>query len=278
MKRSYLYLLLLAATCISVFACNDPSSQQSTEETPATPKIKEENVTYRSDTTTLDGYVAYDESSDKKRPAVLVIPEWWGMVEYPKMRARQLAELGYIAMAVDMYGNGKVADSPSAAQNSAMPFYQNPQLAKSRIDAAMAKIKSYSQTDTNNIAAIGYCFGGGMVLNAARLGEPWKGAVSFHGTLIGTPANKDLLKAKILVLHGGDDKFVSQADVDKFKKQMDSIGASYDLKVYPGATHAFTNPKSDETAKKFNMPIAYNAAADTASWNEMKAFLEKVFK
>jgi dienelactone hydrolase len=209
---------------------------------------------------------------------VLVVHEWWGLNGYPKMRARKLAELGYVAMAVDMYGNGKTADNPDDAGKMAGPFYQDPQMAKSRFDAALNKLKTYPQVDTTNIAAIGYCFGGGIVLNTARLGENLKGVVSFHGTLVGTPADKNLLKAKILVCHGADDQFVKPQEVAKFKKQMDSIGADYTFKQYPNATHAFTNPDATASGQKFKIPIAYNAAADSASWNDMKSFFAKIFR
>jgi dienelactone hydrolase len=207
-----------------------------------------------------------------------VIPEWWGLNDYPKMRARELAKLGYIALAMDMYGDGKVAETPDQAKALAGPFYGAPQKAKARIDAALATLKNYPQADTSKVAAIGYCFGGGMALNAARMGENVKGVVSFHGSLVGTPANKDLLKAKILVCHGLADKFVTRQEVDTFKKQMDSIHADYTFKAYPDATHAFTNPRSTETGKKFNMPIAYNPTADSASWKDMRDFFDKIFK
>ena len=248
------------------------------KETVKAPTIKEENVTYSANNVTMHGYIAYDANKEGKRPAVLVIHEWWGLNDYPKMRARKLAELGYIAMAIDMYGDGKTADNPDDAGKYAMPFYQNPQMAKARFDAAMNKLKTYSQADTNNMAAIGYCFGGGMVLNMARMGDNLKGVVSFHGTLVGVPADKNLLKAKILVCHGADDKFVQQTEVDKFKKQMDSIGADYTFKAYPNATHAFTNPAATENGEKFKIPIKYNAAADSASWDDMKDFFARIFK
>lgn len=240
--------------------------------------MKEENVTYTVDGVTFDGFVTYDESIKGKRPAILVVHEWWGMNDYPKMRARELAKLGYIAMAVDMYGNGKIAANPKEAQDLATPFYQDPQLAKKRLDAAITKIKTYPQTDANNIAAIGYCFGGSVVLNSAKLGADLKGVVSFHGGLAGVPANKELLKAEILVCHGAADKFVSQKDVDTFKHQLDSIGFKYTFKVYANATHAFTNPDATKIGKEFNMPIEYNAEADKNSWNDMKLFFGKLFK
>lgn len=242
------------------------------------PKLKEENITYSGDNITMNGFIVYDENIKGKRPAVLVVHEWWGLNDYDKMRARELAKLGYIAMAVDEYGNGKQADNPDSACKLAMPFYQNPQMAKTRLDAAIAKLKEWAQTDAGKMAAIGYCFGGGVLLNSARMGEDLKGVVSFHGSLVGTPADKSLLKAKILVCHGAEDKFVSPAEVDKFRHQMDSIGADYSLKIYSGATHSFTNPNSTAMGKKFSLPIEYNAAADIASWNDMKEFFEKIFK
>jgi dienelactone hydrolase len=159
-----------------------------------------------------------------------------------------------------------------------MPFYQNPQLVKRRLEAAISRIKEFPQTDADNIAAIGYCFGGSAVLNSARLGADLKGVVSFHGGLIGAPADKDLLKAKILVCHGASDKSVSQKDVETFKHQMDSIGAIYFVKIYPNATHAFTNPASTMNGKTFNMPIEYNAEADKNSWNDMNVFFSMLFK
>jgi dienelactone hydrolase len=151
-------------------------------------------------------------------------------------------------------------------------------MTKSRFDAALKKLKTFSNVDTNNIAAIGYCFGGGVVLNVARLGEDLKGVVSFHGSLIGAPADKKLLKAKILVCHGAADQFTKPQDVAQFKKQMDSIGADYTFKQYPDASHAFTNPKATEIGEKYKIPIKYNAAADSASWNDMKDFFAKIFK
>lgn len=273
----YAYMVLLAAATAS---CNSGSSygHRLAGATLNKVTIKEENITYSSGGTTFKGFVAYDEARKGKRPAVLVVPEWWGLNDYPRSRARQLAAMGYIAMAVDMYGDGKVGANPQEAQQLATPFYKDPTLAKTRLDAAFQKIKTYGQTDPAKIAAIGYCFGGFIALNAAKLGEELKGVVSFHGGLAGVTPDKSLLKAKILICHGGADKFESPQEIAAFKKGMDSIGADYTFKVYPNATHAYTNPASTETGKKFNMPIEYNAAADTASWNDMKSFFAKIFK
>ena len=150
-------------------------------------------------------------------------------------------------------------------------------MAKKIFDRAVEELKKNPNVDQSKMAGIGYCFGGGMLLNFVRMGEPLNGIVSFHGSLLGTPANKDLTKAEILVCHGEADSFVN-AEVAPFKKQMDSIGKSYTFKSYPGATHAFTNPDATETGKKFKMPIEYNAAADSASWNDMKEFFGRIFK
>src|SRR6476660_5952339 len=158
------------------------------------------------------------------------------------MRAKQLAQLGYLAMTADMYGDGKIADNPEEAQKAATQFYANPKMGKERLDAALAKAKTYPEADTTQTAAIGYCFGGSVVLNAAKLGSDLDGVVSFHGGLEGAPARKDLLKAKILICQGGADSFVPQSQVAAFRKSMDSIGADYTFKAYTDATHAFTNP------------------------------------
>ena len=281
MQKQFYFPGLVMAVVLFTACSNQPAADNTTatkmDSATQMPKIKEEPVSYTAGDLTMNSFIAYDESSDKKRPGILVIPEWWGLNDYAKGRAKQLAELGYIALAVDFYGNGKIADNPDSAGKYAMPFYKNPQMAKSHFDAALAKLKSYAQTDTTKIAAIGYCFGGAQVLNMARLGEDLKGVVSFHGNLVGVPADKQLLKAKILVCHGEADQFVKAAEVATFKKQMDSIGADYTLKTYAGATHAFTNPNSTAVGEKFKMPIAYNAAADTASWKEMRLFFDKIF-
>lgn len=264
---------------IFVFSCNNestPDKKQADHESSG-PNIKEEAVTYTSDNLTSKGYVVYDENKRGKRPGVIVVHEWWGVGDYERKRARQLAEMGYIALVADMYGDGKTADNPQKAMALATSFDKNLKRSREGIDGALKKLKGYPETDTANIAAIGYCFGGGVVLNAAKLGANLKGVVSFHGNLSGVPARKELLKAKVLVCHGEADKFVSLKDITAFKKSLDSIGADYTFKTYDNATHAFTNPASTETGKKFSMPIEYNAAADSASWNDMKVFFGRIF-
>jgi dienelactone hydrolase len=281
MKPTHFFWLLAFTTCFA--ACNNQSNSSSgktdttAKENTAAAGLKEQNVSYTGNGITMNGYAVYDSTKQGKLPAVIVVHEWWGLNDYPKMRARKLAQLGYVAFAIDMFGNGKTVDNPTDAQKISTPFYQDFQMTKARFDAALNKLKQMPQVDTNKIAAIGYCFGGGVVLNVARMGENLKGVVSFHGELIGTPADKNLLKAKILACHGAEDKFVSPASVQQFKKQMDSIGADYTFKQYPNATHAFTNPDATALGQKFNLPIAYNGPADTASWNDMKDFFKRIF-
>ena len=241
--------------------------------------IKGEEVTYTSaDGTSLKGYVAYNAAQKGKRPAIVVIHEWWGSNAYVRKRADMLASLGYIAIAVDMYGDGKQGNDPKEAGALAGPFYGNPALAKERIEAAINKIKTYPQADAARMACIGYCFGGSMSLYAAKLGMDFKGVVSFHGGLAGVPAEAGMTKAKILVCHGAADKFVGAEEVKNFRHNLDSVKADYTFIAYPNATHAFSNPGATALGKKFSIPIAYNEAADKKSWADMKVFFKKIFK
>ncbi len=239
--------------------------------------IKEEVITYKVGEKTMKGVIVYNDANKKKAPAVLIVHEWWGLTQYPKMRAHMLADLGYVAFCVDMYGEGKTVDNVADAQKYSTEVYSNPAVLKERFMAAYEVVAKQPTVDKSKIAAIGYCFGGTVVLNAATMGVPLVGVVSFHGGLAGIKADKETLKAKILVCHGGADKFISEEDVVNFKKQMDGAAANYEFKVYEGCTHAFTNPTSTDTGKKLGLPIAYNEAADKASWNDMKEFLKKVF-
>ena len=257
--------------CLSLCVTLTASAQDSSA-------IKGIEITYQSaDGATLKGYVAFNQKQKGKRPAVIVVPEWWGNGEYTRMRARKLAELGYIALAADMYGEGKMGLSPAEAQALATPFYQDPQLGKGRLAAALKAIKTYPQTDANKVAAIGYCFGGSMVLNAAKMGMDFKGVVSFHGGLATVPATAGSTKAKILVCHGAADKFISTDEIAIFKANLDSLKVPYTFIEYPDATHAFTNAQSTATGKKFGMPIEYNEAADKKSWKDMQAFFKQLF-
>jgi dienelactone hydrolase len=229
--------------------------------------IVRKEIDYKAGNTTLKGYLFYNKNNTKKSPGIIVVHEWWGNNAYSQKRARMLAELGYTAFAADMYGNGLIVDNPEEAQKNAGVIYSDLGLLKERMTAAYDVLVNSGFADPERIAAIGYCFGGTVVLNAASLGVPLDAVVSFHGGLEGFKANPAIKNTHVLVCNGAADKFVSQEDKDNFKNQMKAVGAEYEFKEYEGALHAFTNPESTEAGQKFNMPIAYNAAADSASWN-----------
>lgn len=236
-------------------------------------------VSYTADGTTLKGFLAYDESKEGLRPGVIVVHEWWGHNQYARKRAVMLAELGYIALAVDMYGNGKQANHPEDAGKFAMAVMQDMPAAKARFEAGLKFLKEQSQTDVNKIAAIGYCFGGGIVLRMAVGGVDLKGVVSFHGSLpTDSVANPEQVKAKLLVCNGQADGFVPSEQIDAFKNAMAAAGIYYKFINYPEAVHAFSNPDADSLGKKFNMPIAYNKQADEQSWIDMEKFFMEIFQ
>jgi dienelactone hydrolase len=235
-------------------------------------------VEYTANNVALKGYIVYDTALKEKRPAVIVVHEWWGVTDYPKKRAEMLASLGYVAFAVDMYGNGKVADNPGDAQKFAGESMKDLSLLKAKFLAAIELLKKNKHVDSTRIAAIGYCYGGGVVLNMARAGVDLKGVVSFHGSLATTTSTqKGNVKAKILVCNGGADKFILENDIKNFKQEMKAADADFKFLSYKGALHAFTNPAATELGKKFNMPIAYNESGDKRSWKEMRRFLKAIF-
>jgi dienelactone hydrolase len=245
----------------------------------AAPKIEGKPVEYTAGGVTLKGYIAYDENVKGKRPGVLVVHEWWGQNEYVRKRARMLAELGYTALALDMYGEGKMAEHPEDAGKFSSEVMKNFPVAKERFLAAMDFLKKQPTVDPARIAAIGYCFGGGVVLNMARQGADLKGVASFHGSLaVVKPDQPTPIKAAIRVYSGADDKFIPAEAIEGLKKEMADGKVNFKFTSYPGAIHSFTNPEATELGKKFNMPIAYNAAADKASWADMQKFFKEIFK
>jgi len=236
-------------------------------------------VSYNEGDTVLKGYLAYDDSIKGKRPGILVVHEWWGHNEYARKRARMLAEEGYTALAVDMYGDGKLADHPDSAGKFAGMVTSNMPMMKARFLAAEKTLKSQPTVDNKKIAAIGYCFGGGVVLNMARTGMDINAVVSFHGSLDAKiPVSKGKIKAEVLVLHGADDPFVKPEAIKAFKQEMNDANVSYRFISYPETKHSFTNPDADAFGQKFSLPLAYNANADKQSWQEMLNLFKKVFK
>jgi dienelactone hydrolase len=245
----------------------------------AEPKIQGKTVEYGVQGVVMKSYLAYNENVKGKRPGVLVVSEWWGLNDYARRRAQMLAELGYTAFAVDMYGEGKQAMNPHDAEKLSSEAMNNFDLAKARFVAAMDFLKQQPTVDPTRIAAIGYCFGGSVVLSMAGQGLDLGGVVSFHGTLAAVkPPRPGMVKAKILVLNGGADKFNTPQQIEAFKQEMKAAGADFRLISYPGAMHSFTNPDATKLGKEFNLPVAYNADADKKSWGEMKKFLDNVFK
>jgi dienelactone hydrolase len=240
--------------------------------------VQGKEVNYQANGTTLKGYIVYDDAFKGKRPAVLVVHEWWGQNEYARKRARMLAELGYTALAVDMYGDGKMADHPDEAGKFAAEVSKNMPMAKARFEAGMQLLRNQETVDANEMAAIGYCFGGSVVLNMARMGEDLKGVASFHGGLdTDHPAQSGKIKARIVSFTGEADPMIGADNVATFKKEMEGAGANFRVVTYPGAKHGFTNPEADELGKRFNLPLAYNAAADKDSWEQVKTFLREIF-
>lgn len=254
---------------------NENSEQQMVEEEV---NVRGETVTYSSPTTEMNGYIAYNESLEGKRPGIIVVHEWWGHNDYTRERADMLAELGYVALAVDMYGDGKQAAHPEDAMKFSGMVMSNIDEAKARFDAALETLKSNPNVDQEQIAAIGYCFGGSVVLSMANAGYDLDAVAAFHsGVELPIPPSQDI-KAKILVANGADDPFVSAESVEAYKQGMDDVGANYTYIDYPGAVHAFTAKGADSLGQKFELPLKYNEAADKASWEEMKKLFNGVFK
>lgn len=246
---------------------------------PAEAKIIGKNVDYSVQGVMLKGYVAYNDKIEGKRPGILVVHEWWGLNDYTRKRARMLAELGYTALAVDMYGEGKQAMHPDDAKAFSSAVMKDFDTAKARFLAAMELLKKEPTVDADQIAAIGYCFGGGVVLNMARQGVDLKGVASFHGSLGAVkPVEARMIKAKIRVYTGADDKFVPAEAVAAFKKEMADAKTDFQVISYPGALHAFTNPEATQLGEKFSLPLAYNAKADKESWADMKKFFDVLFR
>lgn len=245
----------------------------------AEPDIEGKEVSYKDGEVVMKGYIAYNKNIKGKRPGVLVVHEWWGLNEFAKKRARMLAEMGYTAFALDMYGDGRQLIHPDDAKKFSSELFKNFDTAKLRFNSALEFLKKQPTVNSEKIAAIGFCFGGGIVLNMARQGVDLKGVASFHGGLAAVkPAQPGSVKAKILVLHGADDTFTTQDQIESFKKEMKDAGVNFRFISYPGAIHSFTNPDADMYAKKFNMKVAYNANADKKSREELGKFLKSIFK
>lgn len=244
-------------------------------QTSAQAEIQARSVEYKDGNTTLEGYIVYDDAIKDRTPAVLIVHEWTGLGDYVKGRARQIAELGYVAFAVDIYGKGIRPKNREEAAREASTYRKDRVLMRSRAHAGLSELKKISIVDQEKIAAIGYCFGGGVVLEMARSGEGLAGVVSFHGSLDSPQAKepKDI-KAKILVLHGADDPNIAHNELTDFENEMRLSRADWQVVLYGSAVHSFTNLESGNDPSK---GAAYNKMADLRSWKAMKIFFKEIF-
>jgi dienelactone hydrolase len=237
--------------------------------------IKTEVVEYKDGDTVLEGFLAYDDATASPRPGVLVIHDWTGLQDYAKRRATMLAELGYVAFAADIYGKGVRPVDPQQCAICAGTYKNDLPLLRRRVTLGYDQLLKRKNVDAQKTAAIGYCFGGTSVLELARSGAPLKGVVSFHGGLGTTlPAKEGAVKAKVLVCHGADDPYVKPAEVAAFKDEIAKAKADMEFISYPDAVHSFTKPEAGNDKSK---GAAYNQAADTKSWEDMKTFFKKIF-
>ncbi|MCZ7598850.1 MAG: dienelactone hydrolase family protein [Gammaproteobacteria bacterium] len=231
---------------------------------------------YQVDGGTHVGFFACDADAEGPRPGVIVVHEWWGCNDFVRERARRLAEAGYAAFAVDMFGGGATADRPDQAAALMNGVLQDMETGTRRLRTAYDVLLERPEVDGGRTAAIGYCFGGAMVLHMARIGMPLKAVVSFHGSLGSFHKPKPgSVKPRILICHGGGDKMVSMDDLESFRKEMDEARADYEVIVYDGALHGFTNPQATERGQKYGLPLAHDAEADAASWKAMLGLFEK---
>jgi dienelactone hydrolase len=278
--RYVLQFLAFYTLSFAVLACGNeaPAGEHTAAvDSPAT-ELVGETITYTADTVEMVGYLAFDKQATEQRPGILVVHEWWGHNDYARLRADMLAELGYVALAVDMYGDGKTADHPDDAGKFAMSVMQNFPTAEARFLAAMETLKAHPKVDPESIGAIGYCFGGGVVLSMANTGADLDAVASFHGSL-GLPVMPEAgkVKPKVLVCNGAADPFVTPEQIAAYTAAMDSAQADYKFINYEGATHSFTSKEADANGEKFGLPLAYNAEADEKSWEAMKALFKDTF-
>ena len=239
--------------------------------------IRTETINYAAGGSTCRGFLAHDAAIGEPRPGVLVVHEWWGLNDYIRDRARQLAGLGYVALAVDMFGEGRVAADPDEAGELMNASLNDMPSAEARFAAARETLAAHPACDAGRIAAIGYCYGGAVVLHAARLGMQLAAVVSFHGALSSMHKPRPgSVKAKMLVCHGGADAMVGADQVEALRAEMAEAGADLRVEVYEGALHGFTSPQASVNGEKYGLPLGYDEAADKASWDAMRKLFDEV--
>lgn len=237
--------------------------------------MKTETVNYKDGDVALRGYLAYDEKQSGKRPGVLVMPEAFGLGAQAKSRVERLAQLGYVALGGDPYGNGIELNDLQEAIKLAMGLMEKPAAFRRRARVALDHLAALPQVDSSRLAMIGYCMGGTFSLELARDGAPLRGVISFHGGLATqAPAAPGQVKAKILVCTGADDPFVPPAQVNAAAEEFTKAGADWQIISYGGAKHSFTNPDADRIG---NPALSYNKSVDERSWNALKSFFQEIF-
>jgi dienelactone hydrolase len=240
--------------------------------------IRSEEITYAGGGAEMRGYIAWNAGMEGRRPGILVVHEWWGPNEYARRRARMLAELGYTGMALDMYGNGRVAADREEAGALMASVVDDMAAGRARFEAALAVLRAHATVNPEQTGAIGYCFGGGVVLHMARMGADLDVVASFHGALpLGTVPGADRVRARVAAYHGEADEFFTAEQVADFRAGMERAGAHLYFVMLPGALHGFSNPQATENGRRFGLPLAYDEHADTASWAHMSLLFRDVF-
>ncbi|MDB4977785.1 MAG: dienelactone hydrolase [Myxococcaceae bacterium] len=240
--------------------------------------ISTQDLSYEAGDTHLKGFLASPPGS-AKHPGVLVAPEWWGIDEHARDIARKLAAQGYVALVIDVYGDGKVTEHPADAKTWMMEVMKDPDVGTKRFEAGRTALLANARVDSMRTAAIGYCMGGALVLQAARRGDDFKAVASLHGNYATqTPLVKGEFPGKIFVAHGAADSMSTEAALAAFKQELDAASADYEIVSYPGAKHGFTNPRATELGQKNGLDVAYNAEADNASWAKLSQVLSAALK
>jgi dienelactone hydrolase len=241
-------------------------------------KVRGETLNYTAGGVEMNGYLAFDEALEGPRPGVLVVHEWWGCNAYARKRADMLAALGYTALAVDMYGHGKTADNPDQAGQLMTGVLEDMASGRARFTAALEALQGQASVDETRVAAIGYCFGGGVVVHMARAGAPLAAVASFHGSLgLAKAPGPDTIKARVVAYNGEADSLVSADDLATFKAEMEAVGARWQLVQLPGALHGFSNPQATVNGEKYGLPLGHDELADQASWAHMQLVLREAF-
>ncbi len=237
-----------------------------------------EAVTYTDGDIEMTGYLVWDDAIEGERPGVLVVHEWWGQTDFARGRAEALAELGYTAMAVDFYGDGETADNPERAGELMNALLGDLDALEARCDAALDALKAHETVDAERTGAIGYCMGGAIVLHMARIGADVDVVASFHGDLsLAVGEGPDAIDCRIAVYNGEQDQFISDDSIEAFNEEMERIDAEYHFIDMPGAVHGFANPAATANGEKYGLPLAYNEAADQASWAHMRLLFADTF-